>query len=115
MYATPTLRRFTIMVLVLGAVGTSFPLASASGKDVPTCFGYAATIMDAGVIAGTADRDVIVGSLGPDVIEARGGNDVICGLAGGDIIHGGLGNDMVDAGEGDRRAQFAVVPTEPVN
>ena len=61
MYATPTLRRFTIMVLVLGAVGTSFPLASAGGNDVPACFGYAVTIMGAGVIAGTADRDVIVG------------------------------------------------------
>jgi Ca2+-binding RTX toxin-like protein len=55
----------------------------------PTCAGLPATIVDSGVIMGSAANDVIVGSVGPDVITGGFGSDTICGGEGDDTISGG--------------------------
>ena len=60
---------------------------------VPTCAGFDATIVDTGVITGTAASDVIVASDGPDVVTAGFGSDIICGLGGDDVLDG-HGNAM---------------------
>lgn len=60
-----------------------------------TCNGLTATIVGAGVIAGSSGHEVILGSPGDDVITGSSGHDTICGNGGNDVIDGDSGNDII--------------------
>lgn len=92
----PTVRRGTMLVVLVAGVLASVPAAAG-----PSCGGKRATIVGTGAgerIKGTPGRDVIVAKGGNDVVLGKGGRDVICGNSGNDALDGGPGNDRLYEG-----------------
>ena len=66
---------------------------------------FAAPVLAAGPIRGTAGDDTLTGTTAADSIFARAGDDTVNAGAGDDRVHGGRGDDTLNGEDGNDRVK----------
>ncbi len=99
--------RITMLAVATPVVLLGASALPANAASVPSCYGYAATMVvteqSPETVEGTEFRDVIVVTGGSHEIWAGAGRDLVCGSGQRDVIHGGDGNDRLHGGGGRDR------------